>query len=347
MNQRRSAIPSVVFIGVSLFSLLALETVSQVPPGLTENTATGFGGNHSIAGTVLLPSGDPANMRIRIRVLGHGKDVSTTTDEAGRFLISGLPPGGYAVYVEPPEKFQPQSENILIDSPRGRGGTFSMTFRLRESTRTMAKPGVLNADLAGVPKRAVELFEKAGERNKAGDAKGTVELLLKATAAYPDFFLAHSELGVQYQKLNDLEKADQHLLTALKLKPDAYEPLANRGLVLVRLRKYVEAEPLLRKAREQRPDSAVVDFYLGRALLGQKRPDEAEPVFRAAHEKGGNEMIEARRALATIYLERGENEKALAEIEAYLAANPTAYDAKQLQETVAKIKEWLKADQKP
>ena len=62
---------------------------------------------------------------------------------------------------------------------------------------------------------------------------------------------------------------------------------------------------------------------------------------------GGNDMIEARRALATIYLERGENEKGLKEIEAYLAVNPKAADEKHLRETVRQIKEWLKANKKP
>ena len=133
----------------------------------------------------------------------------------------------------------------------------------------------------------------------------------------------------------------------MKIKPDAYEPLANRGIVLVRLRRYSEADPLLRSALKLKGDSPIVHFYLGRALLGQKKSEDAEPVFRSAFEKGGNDMIEARRALATIYLERGENEKAVVEIEAYLVGNPTAYDAKQLQETVTKIKEWLKANPKP
>jgi Tfp pilus assembly protein PilF len=201
---------------------------------------------------------------------------------------------------------------------------------------------VVSAELAGVPHDAVELYEKAGARAATGDTKGAVDLLLNAVAEHPEFFLAHSELGVQYQKLNDLEKADHHLQRALKIKPEAYEPLANRGIVLVRLRKYAEAEPLLRSAIKVKDDSPIVYFYLGRSLLGQKRSNDAEPVFKTAFEKGGNDMIEARRALATIYLERGENDKALVEIEAYLAANPAAYDAKQLRETADKIKEYLK-----
>lgn len=347
MKERRSAGPSVL-IFLALTCLLSLHVAPQVPPGLTENTATGFGGRHSITGTVLLPSGNPPSERIRIRLLSPGRDVSTTTDETGRFLISGLPDGGYTIYVEPSEKYQPQSENIEISSNRMAGGqTFTVQFRLRENPRAQAKPGIVNADLAGIPKRAVEFYEKAGARAVADDTKGAVDLLLKSVAEHPDFFLAHSELGVQYQKLNDLEKADHHLQAALKIKPEAYEPLANRGIVLVRLRKYAEAEPVLRRAIKIKDDSPVVYFYLGRSVLGQRRPGDAESIFKAAFEKGGNDMIEARRALATIYLERGENEKAVVEIEAYLAVNPTAYDAKQLQETVAKIKEWLKANPKP
>lgn len=348
MKKYRFAPSSELFVVFTLTLIFSLRAAAQVPPGLTENTATGWGGMHRIAGTVLLPSGNPPNERIRIRLMGSRAEVSTMTDESGRFLISGLTDGAYTVYVDPPERYQPQSENIEISSNRAAGSqAFAVHFRLRESARTGTKPGVVNADLAGVPNRAVDLYEKGGTRAAAGDTKGAVQDLLEAVAEHPQFFLAHAELGVQYQKLNDLEKADQHLQTALKIKPGAYEPLANRGIVLVRLRKYADAEPLLREAIKVRDDSAIVYFYLGRSLLGQKRPDDAEPVFSAAFAKGGNDMIEARRALATIYLDRGENEKAVVEIEAYLAGNPTAYDAKELQETVTKIKEWLKVNAKP
>lgn len=348
MKTSSLAAPAVLKSLFLILSTLFLNAAGQVPPGLTERTASGFGGGHSIAGTILLPSGVQPNERIRIRLVSPGRDVTTTTDESGRFLITGLTSGGYTIYVEPSEKYHPQSETIEISSPRNAGGqTFTVSFRLRESRSREGKPEVVNADLAGVPNRATEFFSKAGGRVAAGDTKGAVELLLKAVAEYPEFFLAHSELGVQYQKLNDLAKADHHLKTALRIKPEAYEPLANRGIVLVRLQKYGEAEPLLRNAAKIKQESPIVYFYLGRSLLGQDRPDDAEPVFKTALAQGGNEMIEARRALATIYLGRGENEKALIEIEAYLAVNPKAYDAAQLKETVIKIKAWLKENQKP
>jgi len=256
--------------------------------------------------------------------------------------------GTYTLYVDPEGDFEPDSQRVDISVPRGSSPqAYSVTIRLREKRRSGAKPGVVNADLAGVPRRALEFYEKGGSKAAAGDNKGAVEQLLKAIAEHPNFVLAHAELGVQYQKLNELEKADEHLRTALELKPDAYEPLANRGIILVRLRKYPEAEPILRGAIKLKEPSPIVHFYLGRSLLGQKRPDEAEPEFRAAYTQGGKDMIEARRALATIYLEKGENKKALEEIEAYLAGNPSASDEKHLRETVRQLKEWLKANPKP
>jgi Flp pilus assembly protein TadD len=338
----------------TLFLLIVLPAfsfpvLSQNPMVLTENTRSDLGGRNAIAGTVLLPSGTATKTRIRVHLSTPGAEISTTTDESGKFYISGLKQGTYTLLVDPDGDLEPDSQRVEISDPAAapNGQVYSVIVRLRKKSGTPSKTGTVNAEVAGVPGKAVQLYMKGLERSSKDDPKGAVELFLRAVAVYPGFFLAHSELGVQYQKLNDLERADEHLKAALAIKPDAYEPLANRGIVLVRLRRYSEAEPVLRNAAKLKEPSPVVHFYLGRSLLGQKRTDEAEPEFKTAFEQGGNEMLEARRALATIYLERGENEKALVEIEAYLVGNPTTADEKHLRETVKQIKEWLKANPKP
>ena len=329
----------------TLFLLIVLPAftfpvLSQNPMVLTENTRSDLGGRNAISGTVLLPSGTSANTRIRIRLSTPGAEVSTNTDESGKFYISGLKQGTYILHVDPDGDLEPDSQRVEISDPAAapNGQVYSVIVRLRKKSGTTSKTGTVNADLAGVPEKAVQLYMKGLERSAKDDPKGAVEQLVRAVAEYSGFFLAHSELGIQYQKLNDLEKADEHLKAALAIKPDAYEPLANRGIVLVRLRKYSEAEPVLRNAVKLKQPCPFVHFYLGRSLLGQKRPDEAEPQFKTAFEQGGNDMIEARRALATIYLDRGEHEKAVVEIEAYLKVNPTAGDEKHLRETVRQIK---------
>ena len=321
--------PKLLFLlFVSLITAPA--AAAQSPQVLVENTRSDLGGRNAISGTVLLPAGVQPKTRIRVRLSTPGAEVSTSTDESGKFYISGLKAGNYTLYIEPDGDLEPDIQEIEISDPSSvpSGQVFTVTVRLRRAAGTEARPGTVNADLAGIPKRALEYFRKGLERSSKNDDKGAVELLLKAVAEHSDFMLAHSELGVLYQKLNELEKADQHLQQALKIKPDAYEPLANRGIVLVRLKRYAEAEPVLRAALKIKETAPIVHFYLGRSLLGQKRPDDAERPFRTAYEQGGKEMAEARRALATIYLDRGENRKAMEEIEAYLAEAPAPADEK-------------------
>ena len=331
-----------------LLLLFTANIKAQVAGGQGNVTRLDLGGGNSIDGIVVGPEGAPISRGLRIRLSRAGVDATIYADEYGRFKIAGLSEGSYLVSVEAGDDIEPQTQQVDISFQRtGLPQTYSVSFRMRYKKGVAAKPGVLEADLAGVPDDAVEFYRKAAAAAAKGDTKRAVEELLAAVAVHPDFMLAHAELGVQYQKINDLDKADEHLRTALKLKPDAYEPLANRGIVLVRLRKYADAEPLLRGALKQKDESAVVHFYLGRSMLGQKRPDDAEAEFRTAFEKGGNDMIEARRALATIYLDRGENEKGLKEIEAYLAVNPKPADEAHLRETVRQIKEWIKANKKP
>ena len=113
------------------------------------------------------------------------------------------------------------------------------------------------------------------------------------------------------------------------------------------MKKYDEGESVLREVLKIKDDSAVVHFYLGRSLVGQKRPDDAEAEFRTALNMAGKDIIEARRALANIYLQRGEDGKALSELEAYLAASPKPADEKQLRDTIQQIKDSMKGKRKP
>jgi tetratricopeptide (TPR) repeat protein len=220
-------------------------------------------------------------------------------------------------------------------------------IQLRFKRVATMKPSVVDAEVAAAPKKAQQSYLKAHEAAVEGKHQDAVEKFLQAIDECPDFALAHAELGLAYMNLNELEKSDEHLSIALKLKPGSYDPTANRGIVLARLKKFAEAESLLRDALRIKDDSAVVHLYLGRALAGQKRLDEAEPEFQAAITMGGTKMVEAHRALANLHLQRGEDLKAISDLETYLAANPAAPDASKIRDTVKQIKDSLKESRKP
>ncbi len=306
-------------------------------------------GIHTVSGLIFMPNRRPIGRGVSVRLSKGGNDAVAWTNDDGQFSIPGVANGTYTLTVNPDGDLESASQRVEIALYRGSPAqTFHVNIQLKfKPGSAIAKPAVIDAEMAGVPKQAMQHYRDALAARAKGDRQGTIDELLRSVAEYPDFAAAHSELGNQYQQLDQLESSEKHLRIAVKLKPDSYEAFANLGIGLVRQKNFEGAETVLREALKIKSDSAVAHFYLGRALIGQKRPLDAEGSFRSALSTGGTEMNEARRALANIYLQRDENEKALAELEAYLAANPTPADEKRLRETVQQIRTLINKDIKP
>ena len=307
-----------------------------LPPGATD---TGLGGGNAITGFIVLATGGRLERRIAIRLQTTTKgDRVTMTDDLGNFSFRGLVTGEYTIVIDKEPDFEPFRQPVEIRQFRGAPPqVYPLTIRL-ELKGAKTKTGVINAGLAGVPNRAVALYNKALEKSKDGKNQEAVEYLKQAIDAHPKFALAFTELGVQYQRLGKLDEAEKSLRSALELTPDAFTPLINYGIVLVRLNRYEEAETPLRRALKQDDQSAVGHYYLGRALAYLGRYDNAEVELNLALAFGGEEMKEAHRYLAAIYSARGKPKRAIAELEMYLKLAPTTPDADQLRQMIAKLR---------
>jgi tetratricopeptide (TPR) repeat protein len=254
-------------------------------------------------------------------------------------VFRGVPSGDYVVVIDKEKEFEPFSQNVSVIQPRGMPPqTYYLSIRLNLKDRPETKPGVLNAELANIPKPAMAHFDKAGELAKKGDHLGAVEELKLAIKEYPSFMLAFNELGVQYLKLNQLENADEAFQSALKITPDAFAALINRGIANFMMKRYGEAVPILRKALAKNDQSAVGHYFLGQALASLGRFEDAEKELRASLELDQHEMKEAHRLLAIIYSSRGAKKQAAAELEAYLKLAPDAPDAEKLRATIQQLK---------
>lgn len=320
------------------FAGSALAQIRTVP---TDSADSGLGGNNAITGSVFHPSGQKMDRRIRVRLFTMTKgDVTSMTDDDGNFSFRGLVSGRYTITIDNEKEYEPFSQQVEIIQFRGSPPqNYPMNIRLAVKGKTGGfKPGVVASEFANVPQRALDFFKKAQELAKAGDHKGAIEQLQLATSEYPKFMFAFNEMGVQYIRLNELEKADESLRMALKIKPDAFEPLMNRGMLLAFSKRFAEAEPLFRKAVKIRERSAVGHYFLGRALANLGRFDEAEKELVSAVTLGGDEMKEPHRVLAIIYSARGDKKHAVVELETYLRLAPTAADAEQLRQVIQKLK---------
>ena len=324
-----------------LFALIFVIPVTPQaipPPGSTE---TGLGGQNVITGMILSSSGQRLYRRISIRLQTMTKgDRLAMSDDYGNFSFRGLVTGEYTIVIDKEKDFEPYRQSFEVRQYRGTPPqTYNLSVRLQLKAQPTVKPEVLNAELVNVPKSALTHYTNAAEAAKKNDHQGAIEELKLAIKEYPAFTQAFNELGVQYLKMDQLENADEAFQGLLKIEPDSFNATLNRGIVNVMMKRYGEAVPILRKAIKKNDQSAVAHYFLGQALANLGLFDDSEKELQASLQFGGEEMKEAHRLLAIIYMSRGAKKQAAAELEAYLKVAPTAPDAEKLREKIRELKE--------
>jgi Flp pilus assembly protein TadD len=331
-----------VFLLAGVFLALCVSTANaQAGPGV-DNTK-GLPDNR-IEGRVFFPTGPPATPT-RVRLSGDRGDQSTNVDRDGRFSFRGLRPGRYTLTVEGGTTYQTVSQLVDVmpvasagmqgDNP-SQTATLNIRLQLRSSD---SGAGVATADLSNVPKEAVELYNSALKSATDGDRKKVVELLKKAIAIHPTFVAALNGLGVQYLKLGELDNASETFKAALKVEPDLFIPRLNYGIVLFQQKKYAEANTELDLALKKNEASSTAHYFKGRVLIALQRYDDAVIEFQRVVAIGGEEVSLAHRFLGGLYVQKGDNARALSELQTYLKLQPDSKEADQIKELIKKLQE--------
>ncbi|HKG47725.1 MAG TPA: tetratricopeptide repeat protein [Pyrinomonadaceae bacterium] len=335
---QRSLLGFIALVAFALCFVVSVRAQVFLPPGATE---TGLGGANAITGMVLLPNGQRMQRRVTIRLQTMTKgDRVTSTDDYGKFAFQGLINGEYTVVVDKEKDFEPFRQAVEIRQYRGTPPQiYNLNIRLNLKDEAKPKPGVLNAELANVPERALAHYNNAAEQAKKNEHAAAIEELKLAIKEYPSFMLAFNELGVQYLKVNQPQNADEAFQAALKIDPNAFAALINRGIANVMMERYGEAVPIFRKALKKDDQSAVGHYFLGQALANLGLFEDAEKELLASLTLGKEEMKEAHRMLAIIYSSRGAKKQAADQLETYLKLAPNTPDAEKLREKIRQLRE--------
>src|SRR5262249_12014840 len=158
-----------------------------------------------------------------------------------------------------------------------------------------------NPAFAGVPHNALDFYQKGTAAAQKGDAKVAVEFLNKSVEAAPTFALALSDLGAQYLKLSQWDKAVETFDSLIKLKPtdaaahlDMGIALYNVGSTLLSDKKAEEAnqkfglaEAQLREAIRLNNPGPSAHYYLGMTLVKTRKYDEAQTELELPVNNGG------------------------------------------------------------
>ena len=317
--------------------------------------STGTGGRHVIQGRIVFPSGRRADSRLKVRLQTQSAgELSVYTDSNGYFGFSSLEPGSYTVIIEGGNDFETVRESIYIETdinrmirgapaapPTTRPYTMQVYLQPKRkdgAPSAQSRPGTLNASLASVPKPALELYNKALEAARNNEPAKAVDLLKAAVAAYHDFPLAMTELGMLYLKLKEPAKAAETLREALKLSPDDYPTLFTYAIALHDSQQFSEAETQFRKAAEKNAGAPLPHYYLGVILIRRREFDEAEKELKKAVEVGGDDVPYAHKYLGGLYWNRRAYKEAADELETYLKLVPNTEEAPRLRATVKELR---------
>lgn len=323
--------------------LLGTAAAQRIPMDSSSASDLGTGGRFVILGTVIFPSGQRVDRPVKVRLATPTRgEITTMTDTNGRFTFPRLTPGSYTIIIDADENYEAVNERAnIVQAGRSMGSTeevIPVQIRLKRKAGDAIRPEVVHADLANIPQPAVDLYNAALKLAQDGKNKAAIDKLNEAVKQHSNFMLAFNELGVQYQKVGELDKANASLESALKISPNSFAPLVNHGIVLVRLKRFAEAEVDLRAALKENDKSAVAHYYLGRALAYLGQFDEAEKELNTAVTLGGDQMKEAHRYLGAIYHARGDTARAIAELETYLRIAPKAEDAGAVRDLIKQLK---------
>jgi Tfp pilus assembly protein PilF len=334
---------------ILLTLLIFTAGLAQAQSGSGVDT-TGTGGRHSISGRLIYPSGQRADTRLKIRLESPGQgDTTVLSDTNGNFSFRQLKAGNYTVIIDGGDFFETQRESIYIDpatfAPRTTQGIvpvsrpFTLQIYLRPKPGPVqAKPGVLNAALASVPKTAVEHYDKAMDSVARNETDKAIDQLKRAVELYPNFGLALNELGVQYMKKGELDKAADVLLRVIRISPDASEPSLNYGICLLQQKQFGQAETQLRDAIKKNENAFTAHLYLGITLIHFKNYAESETELLKAITLGGAKASQAHYYLGGVYWQIGNLRQAAEQLETYLRLEPKAANAEKIRNTIKDLR---------
>lgn len=278
----------------------------------------------NISGRVVLPSGHPINDRVRI-TLSTMTDPGMLlyTDNTGAFNFSGLRPGTYTVEAIGDGKlYDPVSEQITLL----RGMRANLVIRLREKSSSSAtKPGEvvsLNEVDLNVPAAAKKEYDKGSKFSNEGKAQEAIAAFKKALDIYPNYLIAHNDLGVQYLNLKRPAEAAEQFGDAIEINPKAFNPRLNMGIALVNQKKYNDALDHLTLAVSINSSSPSAHLYFGIAALETDDLATALREIDSSQTLGGPEYCLAHYFRARVALKKGEGGQAIAELNAYLKNAP-------------------------
>src|SRR5512141_1072966 len=193
--------------------------------------------------------------------------------------------------------------------------------RLHNEGKLDAAEALYREVLRDMPGHQTALHLSGLIAHQRGRHREAVTLIEAALAGGATTAVIHTNCGVAYRALGDLEKATQHITWAIALDPEFPDAHLNYALVLLDQGLPQAAKAHLEIVLELRPNTPAAHLHLGRIYLDEEKYAlAAERLREALRLRPGN--AQAHYLLARALLPQGDTRGALASLEAALQLQP-------------------------
>jgi tetratricopeptide (TPR) repeat protein len=260
---------------------------------------------------------------------------SQAANPAGEFEFTDLRKNPYRLTVTA-EGFQTLQQVLDLRTPSNR--VFINVFLTPvRGTRSEKGPAPTLTDQQA-PKKAHEEYNKgmqAFSKEKHSDARGHFE---KAINEYPCFARAQVQMAVTLIYLSAFPRAEAALRKSLECDPGYSEAHLVLGQLLNMNRRFGESEKILTEGIRLSPGSWQFYYQLGIAHFGLGQYPEAGLDYQKVLSLYSAPPPEYHVKIADVYLAQQVYDKAYAEMQAYLLAQPNGRFAERIQKIIQEMK---------
>lgn len=313
---------------IVLLSLLCLP-ISFAPSGWSQETAILAGQISNSDGRAITA---PVNLRLETE---EGLLVQTQpTNPGGQFEFTDLRKATYRLIVSA-EGFQTLQHPMNLRSP---GNRFYINLFLNPVGKPkMEKGAVAILTDQQAPKKAREEYGEgmqAFSKEKYSEARGHFE---KAINEYPCYARAHTQLALTLIYLSRSNQAEAPLRKSIECDPGYHEAHLVLGQLLSAAKKFDESEKVLTEGIRLSPASWQFHYQLGIAHFGLREYAKAEQDFQKVLSFNPTPPPEFHQKLADVYLAQESYDRAYAEMQAYLQAEPNGRFAEKIRKIMQEM----------
>jgi tetratricopeptide (TPR) repeat protein len=233
------------------------------------------------------------------------------------------------------EGFQPMQQVLDLRTPSARAlvNLFLTPMGGTKSEKGLA-PSLTDQQ---APKKAREEYSKGIEAFAKEEYSSARSHLEKATTDYPCFARAQTQLALTLVYMGSSNQAEAPLRKSIECDPGYYEAHLVLGQLFNQEKKFEESEKILTEGLRLSPGSWQFYYQLGVAHVGLRQYNKADLDYQKVLSFNPTPPPEYHVKVADVYLAQEAYDKAYAEMQAYLQAQPSGRFAEKVRKIIREM----------